>query len=53
MARPRDLAGKTLDDFGSKEMAALAQQRLERARAGAGRIGGSAAEDTGAGPAHW
>ena len=53
MARPRDLAGKRLEDFGPKEMAALNHQRLERARAGAGRIGGSAAEDTGAGPSHW
>ena len=53
MARPRDLAGKSLDDYGPKEMAALNQQRLERARSGAGRIGGSAAEDTGAGPSHW
>jgi hypothetical protein len=53
MARPRDLAGKSLADYGPKEMAALNQQRLERARSGAGRIGGSAAEDTGAGPSHW
>ena len=53
MEQPADLAGKRLSDFGEKEMAALRAQRVERARAGAGRIGGTEDEDTGAGPSHW
>ena len=51
--QPADLAGKKLSDFGEKEMAALRKQRQARAQAGAGRIGGSEEEDTGAGPSHW
>jgi hypothetical protein len=53
MEQPADLAGKRLEEFGEKEMAALRIQRQERAKAGAARIGGSAEEDTGAGPSHW
>ena len=53
LEQPADLKGKRLEEFGPKEMAALNEQRLARARASAGRIGGSAAEDTGAGPSHW
>jgi hypothetical protein len=53
MEQPPDLAGKRLEDFGEKEMAALRIQRQERAKAGAARIGGSQEEDTGAGPSHW
>jgi hypothetical protein len=53
LEQPADLAGKRMDQFGPKEMAALQQQRQERAKAGAGRIGGSEEEDTGAGPSHW
>jgi hypothetical protein len=51
--RPDDLAGKQRNDFGPAEMAALNGQRLELARARAPTIGGSAGEDTGAGPPHW
>ena len=51
--RPDELAGKSLSDFGEKEMAALRKARQARAQAGAGRIGGSEEEDTGAGPSHW
>jgi hypothetical protein len=51
--RPDDLAGKRRADFGPAEMAALNVQRQEAARARAPRIGGSAGEDTGAGPPHW
>ncbi len=51
--RPAELAGKSLSDFGEKEMADLRKQRQARAQAGAGRIGGSEEEDTGAGPSHW
>ena len=51
--RPADLAGKSLSDFGEKELAELRKTRQARAQAGAGRIGGSEEEDTGAGPSHW
>jgi hypothetical protein len=51
--RPADLAGKSMSEFGEKEMAALRKTRQARAQAGAGRIGGSEEEDTGAGPSHW
>jgi hypothetical protein len=51
--RPDDLAGKTMSDFGEKEMAALRKSRQARAQAGADKIGGSEEEDTGAGPSHW
>ena len=50
---PTDLAGKSLSDFGEKELAELRKTRQARAQAGAGRIGGSEEEDTGAGPSHW
>jgi len=53
MEQPPDLAGKRLEDFGEKEMAALRTQRQERAKAGATHIGGTSDEDTGAGPSHW
>jgi hypothetical protein len=51
--RPPELAGKRLADFGPKEMAALVKQRQETAARQARSIGGTADEDTGAGPAHW
>jgi hypothetical protein len=51
--RPDELAGKTRDQFGPKEMADLMVARSERGRELAPRIGGSAANDTGAGPPHW
>ena len=53
MEQPPDLAGKRLEDFGEKEMAALRADRQKRAQAGARAIGGSQEEDTGAGPSHW
>jgi hypothetical protein len=53
MEQPADLAGKRLEDFGEKEMAALRAERQKRAQAGARSIGGSSEEDTGAGPSHW
>ena len=53
MEQPADLAGKRLEDFGEKEMAALRADRQKRAQAVARNIGGSAEEDTGAGPSHW
>jgi hypothetical protein len=51
--RPRELAGKRLADFGAKEMALLIEQRQKAAARQAPSIGGSAEEDTGAGPPHW
>jgi len=53
MEQPAELAGKRLEDFGEKEMAALRIDRQTRAKAGAARIGGTQEEDTGAGPSHW
>ena len=51
--RPDDLAGKSRDEFGPEEMATLMVARAERGRAMAASIGGSATNDTGAGPPHW
>jgi hypothetical protein len=51
--RPAEFAGKTLSDFGDKEMAALRKSRNANAQARAGSIGGTEEEDTGAGPSHW
>jgi hypothetical protein len=51
--RPDELAGKSRDDYGPAEMAELMKQRREVGRALAERIGGSAENDTGAGPPHW
>jgi hypothetical protein len=53
LERPAELAGRLRGEFGPDEMAALMKERTERGRALAGRIGGSATEDTGAGPPHW
>jgi hypothetical protein len=52
LERPDELAGR-LEDFGPAEMAALAEERLQLARDTAASIGGTAEEDTGAGPPHW
>jgi hypothetical protein len=51
--RPADMAGKRLSDFGEKEMALLIKQRLDAAARQAASIGGTADNDTGAGPPHW
>jgi hypothetical protein len=51
--RPKELAGKTLADFGPKEMADLIRQRQELAARQARSIGGTTENDTGAGPSHW
>ena len=53
MERPAEFAGRSLTEFGPDEMAALRTARQAAAQALAGRIGGSADEDTGAGPPHW
>jgi hypothetical protein len=51
--RPAELAGRRLADFGEAEMAALRKERQETAARQARSIGGTAEEDTGAGPPHW
>jgi len=51
--RPAELEGKQRREFGPEQMAELQVERTRRAQAGAARIGGSATEDTGAGPPHW
>jgi hypothetical protein len=53
LERPDDLAGKSRDAFGPAEMAALMKVRSARGLALAPKIGGSADNDTGAGPPHW
>jgi hypothetical protein len=53
LERPDELAGRRLEDFGPAEMVELAEERLQLARATAASIGGTAEEDTGAGPPHW
>jgi hypothetical protein len=53
LERSDDFAGKSLEDFGPAEMAALRAERQRRAREAAPSIGGSVSEDTGAGPPHW
>jgi hypothetical protein len=51
--RPPELAGKRIADFGEKEMAELRKERQLAAARQASSIGGTAENDTGAGPPHW
>jgi hypothetical protein len=51
--RPPELAGRRMADFGPKEMMELNKQRQEAAARQAPSVGGTADEDTGAGPPHW
>jgi len=51
--RPDELAGKQRREFGPEQMAELMVERSKRGQEIAARIGGSAANDTGAGPPHW
>jgi hypothetical protein len=53
MEQPADLAGRRLEEFDDKEMAALRIERQGRAQDRAASIGGTREEDTGAGPSHW
>jgi hypothetical protein len=53
MERPAEFDGLTLDEVDAAVMARLRDERQARAQAGAASIGGSAQEDTGAGPSHW
>jgi hypothetical protein len=51
--RPDDLAGKQRAEFGPEQMAELMVERRKRGVEIAQSIGGSATNDTGAGPPHW
>jgi len=50
--RPNDLAGPR-SEYGPEKMAELMKDRTARGKAVAASIGGSAENDTGAGPPHW
>ena len=51
--RPNELDGKQRSEFGPEQMAELMKDRTAHGRAIAASIGGSAENDTGAGPPHW
>ena len=51
--RPDELAGRQRREFGPEQMAELMVERSRRGQEIAARIGGSATNDTGAGPPHW
>jgi hypothetical protein len=51
--RPNELAGRQRSEFGPEGMAELMVERTRRGAAIAESIGGSATNDTGAGPPHW
>ena len=53
LERPDDLAGRNRNEFGPEQLAELMKARSAQGRAIAGRIRGSADNDTGAGPPHW
>jgi hypothetical protein len=53
MERPVEFAGRKLEDVKPEELAKLIQQRAARQEKVAETIGGSAENDTGAGPPHW
>jgi len=50
LERPDELAGRSIDEFTSADLAALARERQVVAAEVAGGIGGA---ETGAGPTHW
>ena len=53
MQRPAELAGKTLDQVTPDELTKLLERRHQQAERTAVTIGGTAENDTGAGPSHW
>jgi hypothetical protein len=53
MERPPEFAGKRLDEVQPADLARLMAQRAEQVRKTAEVIGGTAENDTGAGPPHW
>ena len=53
MQRPAGLAGKRIEDITPAELVKLIQARREQQQRTALTIGGTADNDTGAGPSHW
>ena len=53
MERPKELEGRRMEDITPAELERLILERAERARKTAITIGGTADNDTGAGPSHW
>jgi len=53
MQRPADFAGRRLEDVSQAELARLIEQRRKQQANVAVTIGGTAENDTGAGPSHW
>ena len=53
MERPAEFAGRRLEDVKPEELAKLIAERAVRAEKTAETIGGTAEENTGAGPSHW
>jgi hypothetical protein len=53
MQRPAEFAGKRLDQVTAADMERLIARRAEQAKKTAQTIGGTADNDTGAGPSHW
>jgi hypothetical protein len=53
MQRPAEFAGKSLAEITPAELARVVQQRHAQTERTAAVIGGTADNDTGAGPSHW
>jgi hypothetical protein len=53
MARPKEFAGRRLEDVKPEELAKLVRERNQRTETTAETIGGTTDNDTGAGPPHW
>jgi hypothetical protein len=53
MQRPPELAGRRLEDVSNAELAQLIERRRAQQQQIARTIGGTADNDTGAGPSHW
>jgi len=53
MQRPAEFAGKSQSEITPAELARLMQQRHQQTEKTAAVIGGTAENDTGAGPSHW
>jgi hypothetical protein len=53
LERPAEFAGRSIEDVKPAELARLIEQRAEQQRRTAAVIGGTADNDTGAGPSHW
>ncbi|MEO8256339.1 MAG: hypothetical protein ABI868_03250 [Acidobacteriota bacterium] len=53
MQRPAEFAGRRLEDVTPAELARVMERRHEQQLRSAATIGGTAENDTGAGPSHW